>query len=81
MTNNKNDLGYTGIGDKPSKRKNFPATVLPKKVAEIESRFIDEEVSDNLEGQGLEIIIPLNIIDIYIRLEPTRKKDMDITKT
>ena len=28
-----------------------------------------EDVSDNLQGEGVKIIIPSNIIDIYTRLE------------
>ena len=42
---------------------------LPKRVAEIESRIVDEEASDDLLGQGMKFIIPSNIIDIYTRLE------------
>ena len=42
---------------------------LPKRVAEIESRIVDEEASDDLLGQGMKFIIPSNILDIYTRLE------------
>ena len=65
------DLGYTGVGDYPSKRKRFLTEKLPKLVEEIQNRTF-EEITDNsdLEGQGIEkIIIPSNIIDIYTTLE------------
>ena len=48
---------------------------LPKTIARVRNPFLPpieniEEVSDNLEGQGIEkIFIPSNIIDIYTRLE------------
>ena len=61
-----NDLGYTGFGDNKSKRKNFLTETLPKLVEDIQNRTFDEI---NLEGQGVKIIIPSNIIDIYTRLE------------
>ena len=32
-------------------------------------KFINEEDTDSLEGDGLRTIIPSNIIDIYTRLE------------
>ena len=63
MNNIKNDLDYTGLGGKPSKRKNFLLTDLPKKVAEIEDRIVNEEVYEYLQGEGVKIIIPSNIID------------------
>ena len=61
-----NDLGYTGIGDDKSKRKIFLTETLPNLVEEIQNRTFDEI---DLEGQGVKIIIPSNIIDIYTRLE------------
>ena len=44
---------------------------LPKEIAKIRNSPIPaiENESDNLEGQGIKIIIPSNIIDIYTRLE------------
>ena len=42
---------------------------LPEKVADIESRIVDEEESDVSEVQGLKILITSSIIDMYIRLE------------
>ena len=65
------DLGYTGKGDFPSKRVIFFNTKLPKLVEEIQNKTFEEIIdeSGNLEGQGLKIIIPSNIIDIYTRLE------------
>ena len=59
------DVKYTGEGDRPSKRKNF-FTELPKRVNEIQNKTFNEI---DLEVQGLKIIIPSNIIDIYTRLE------------
>ena len=61
-----NDLGYTGIGDHKSFRKTFLTEKLPKLVEEIQNRTFDEI---DLEGDGVKIIIPSNIIDIYTRLE------------
>ena len=65
-TNIIRDLGYTGDGDRDSKRKTFLTITLPKLVDEIRNRTFDEI---DLEGQGVKIIIPSNIIDIYSRLE------------
>ena len=42
---------------------------MPKKVAEIKSRNVDEEESECLEGEGMKIIIPSNTIDFYTTLE------------
>ena len=66
-----NDLGYTGIGDNKSKRKLFLTETLPKLVEEIQNRTFEEitDDSDDLQGEGVTIIIPSNIIDIYTRLE------------
>ena len=60
------DLGYTGIGDHKSFRIIFLTEKLPKLVEEIQNRTFNEI---ELEGQGVKITIPSNIIDIYIRLE------------
>ena len=66
-----NDLGYTGMGDKPSKGKTFLTTTLPKLVIDIQSKTFEEitDDSDDLQGEGVIIIVPSNIIDIYTRLE------------
>ena len=65
------DLGYTVIGDIKSKRKLFLTEKLPKLVDDIQNRSYEEITldSDNLLGEGVKIIIPSNIIDIYTRLE------------
>ena len=65
------DLGYTGVGDYQSKRKTFLTETLPKIVEEIQNRTFEEitDESDNLQGEGVKIIIPSNISDIYTRLE------------
>ena len=65
------DFGYTGDGDRDSKRKTFFLKKLPKLVEEIQNRTFEEITydSDNLQGEGVKIIIPSNIIDIYTRLE------------
>ena len=65
------DVKYTGIGDRPSNRKKFFTETLPKKVSEIQNIRFDETTddSDDLQGEGVKIIIPSNIIDIYTRLE------------
>ena len=66
-----NDLEYTGIGDNKSKRKTFLTEKLPKLVEEIQNKTFEEitDDSDDLQGEGVKIIIPSNIIDIYTRLE------------
>ena len=65
------DSGYTGLGDYPSKRKTFLTITLPKLVEEIQNKTFEEITgdSDDLQGEGVKIIIPSNIIDIYTRLE------------
>ena len=65
------DLGYTGIGDYTSKRKTFLTITLPKLVEEMKNKTFEEitDDSDDLQGEGVKIIIPSNIIDIYTRLE------------
>ena len=58
--------------DRPSNRKTFFTINLPKRVSEINNiRFIEntDDSDSDLEGQGVKIIIPSNIIDIYTRLE------------
>ena len=72
MYNIINDLKYTGVGDRDSKRKTFFLKKLPNLVDEIQNKTFDEitDNSDNdLQGKGVKIIIPSNIIDIYTRLE------------
>ena len=72
MYNIINDLGYTGVGDKPSKRKTFFTITLHKLVEEIQNRTSEDITLDSdidLKGEGVEIIIASNIIDIYTRLE------------
>ena len=66
------DLGYNGIGDRDSKRKTFFLKKLPKLVEDIQNKTFEEINDDSdsdLQGQGVKIIIPSNIIDIYTRLE------------
>ena len=72
MYNIINDLGYTGIGDRPSNRKTFFTITLPKLVEEFQNRTYEEITLDSdsdLQGERVKIIIPSNIIDIYTRLE------------
>ena len=71
MNNIINDLGYTVVGDRDSKRKTFFTKILPKLVEQIQNKTFDEitDDSDDLQEEGLKIIIPSNIIDIYTRLE------------
>ena len=55
-----------------NQKKTFLTEKLPKLVEEIENRTYEEitlDSDDNLQGVGLKIIIPSNIIDIYTRLE------------
>ena len=71
MNNIINDLGYTGVGDRDSKRKTFLTKTLPRLVEKIQNKTFEEIIddSDDLQGEGIKIIIPSNIIDIYTRLE------------
>ena len=71
MNKIKKDLGCTGRGDRQSNRKRLFTTQLPTKVEDIQNKTIDEitDSSDKLEGQGLKINNPSNIIDINTRLE------------
>ena len=72
MYNIINDLGFTSVGDKPSKRKTFFTITLPKLVEEFQKKPIEEITLDSdsdLQGEGVKMIIPSNIIDIYTRLE------------
>ena len=65
------DLGYTGRGDYQSKRKTFLTEKLPKLVEEVQNKTFEEinDDFDDLQGEGVKIIIPSNIIDIYTRLQ------------
>ena len=69
MMHNINDILYTGIGDKSSKRKTFILEDLPEKVAKIEARLANEEDSDDLQWDGMKITISCNNIDFWTRLE------------
>ena len=60
------DLDYTGDGDRDSKRKTFLTITLPKLVDELQNRTFD---GIDLEGQGVRIVIPSIISDIYTRLK------------
>ena len=57
------DVGYTGIGDEKTSQTKF------FKRLSRHYRNIKKEEPLDLKGQGVKIIIPSNIIDIYIRLE------------
>ena len=72
MYNIIHDLGYNGTGDRDSKRKKFFTKKLPKLVEDIQNKTFDEINDDSdsdLQGEGVKIIVPSNIIDIYTRLE------------
>ena len=68
------ELGYTGREERDSRTKTFFTITLPKLVEEIQNKTFDEiTVSfDDLQGEGVKIIIPSNIFDIYTRLEVLR---------
>ena len=70
MNNFISDLGYTGDVVKPLK-KTFLTITLPKLVEESQNKTFEEITvdSDDLQGEGVKIIIPSNITDIYTRLE------------
>ena len=66
------DLRYTGIVDNKPKRKTLLRETLPKLVEDIQNKTYEEITLDsdnNLQGEGVKIFIPSNIIDIYTRLE------------
>ena len=67
----RNDLGYTRIRDRDSKWKTSSTITLPKLVEKIQNKTFEEFIDDSndLQGQGVIIIIPNNITDIYTRLE------------
>ena len=69
--NNIKDLGYTGRGGRQLNRKTFFTITLPKLVDETQNKTFDEitDDSDDLQGEGVKIIIPHNIIDSYIRIQ------------
>ena len=71
MNNIIRDLGYTGDVDKPSKRKTFLTITLPKLVEESQNKTFEEitDDSNDLQGEGVKVIIPSNINDIYTKLE------------
>ena len=71
MYNILRDLGYTGVDDKKPNRKTFFTITLTKLVDDIQNKTFDEvtDDSDDLQGEGVKIIIPSNLIDIYTRLE------------
>ena len=55
MNNIIRDLGYTGDGDRDSKRKTFLTKTLPKLVEDSQNKTFDEI---DLESQGIKIVIP-----------------------
>ena len=57
------DVGYTGIGVEKTNQSRFFKRLLKQ------SRNIKKEEPTDLQGEGVKIIIPSNIIDIYTRLE------------
>ena len=66
-----NDRCYTSDGDRDSKRKTFFTITLPKSVEEFQNRTFEKitDDADDLQGEGVKIIIPSNIVDIYTGLE------------
>ena len=73
-------LGYTGAGDRSSKRKTFSTKTLPKKVEEIQNKTFDEITLDSdsdLQCEGFKIIIPSNIINIP-ELKSFQKKNYQV---
>ena len=64
-------LKYTNDGDRESKRKTFFRKILLKLFEDTQNKIFDEitDDSNNLQGEGVKIIIPSNRTDIYTRLE------------
>ena len=48
---------------------NFLFSDLPEKVAKIEWQTVNVDKSNDLRGDGMEIITPADIVDIYARLK------------
>ena len=65
----KKDIRYTGVGNRSSKRRTILLTGMLEKVAEIQSKPLNEDESVDLQGQGMKIIIPSNVLDIWTRLK------------
>ena len=63
------DIGYTGFGDKSSRRKTFIIEHLPEKNAEIETGIENGDKFDILHGSATKIVNPFNIFDMWTRLE------------
>ena len=70
MNNIIRDLGYRGDGDRDWKRRIF-FTTFPQLAEETKIKTFDEitDDCDNLQGEGVKIVIPFIIFDIYTRLE------------
>ena len=64
-------LSCTGRGYKSWKRKIVFKITLRELVEKIQNKTFDEitDSSDDLQGEGVKVIKPSNIIDIYTRLE------------
>ena len=72
MNNIVKGLGYTGIDNRDWKRKTFLTKKLPRLDEEIQNKTfweITDDSDNDLQGQGVTIIIPSKLIDIYTRLE------------
>ena len=65
------DLGYTGRGNRQSSRKILFTRTLPDLNDDLQNKTFVEitDNSDDLQEEGLKIIMLSNIIDIYTRLE------------
>ena len=57
------DIGYNGQHDEKTNQNNFFKRLFNQ------FRNIEKEEPDNIKGEGVKVIIPSNIIDIYTRLE------------
>ena len=70
MYNFINDFSYTGRGNKYSKRKTFFTTTFLESVEKNQNKTFGEitDSSDDLQGEGVKIIIPSYIFDINTRL-------------
>ena len=64
----KKDIRYTGVGNRSSKRRTFLLTGMLEKVAEIQSKPLNEDEAVDLQGQGMKIIHS-NVLDIWTRLK------------
>ena len=64
FNNTLKNVGFTGVGDRYSKREAFIVKELHRTDAEIETTFLNEDESDGLQVERMKIVFSSNNIDI-----------------